>query len=292
MIWCCVHHSLWQHQTSFLTPCIPASMDLLGALPKPGRSCFAAGIVFLWWGSLGMTHDLPAVSAGNGTCPLLDMALPVGYPKMARKPSGSSSVSLLKWQYWGFTPFSDRTLFCYFTFLLIYPTICIYEYIWVYMSIYEYIWVYMSIYEYIWVYMSIYEYIWVYMSICIYTNIQIYTNIYMYLCFCVFVYMCVCVYVYIYIYSPMKNGWFAACKYMYMYMYICIYVYVYVIYICMYICICIYPSYCPHYINILIIQLIIKYSPYILIILSHLSPKYPRDIPSKSPTQIHRNKLQ
>ena len=270
MIWCCVHHSLWQHQTSFLTPCIPASMDLLGALPNPGRSCFAAGIVFLWWGSLGMTHDLPAVSAGNGTCPLLDMGLPVGYPKMARKPTGSSSVSLLKWQYWGFTPFSDRTLFRYFTFLLIYPTICIYEYIWVYMSIYEYIWVYM--YICIYVYIQIYKYI----------------QIYMYLCFCVFVYMCVCVYVYIYIPQwrmvGLQHASICIC--------ICTYVYVYVIYICMYICICIYPSYCPHYINILIIQLIIKYSPYILIILSHLSPKYPRDIPSKSPTQIHRNKLQ
>ena len=231
MIWCCVHHSLWQHQTSFLTPCIPASMDLLGALPKPGRSCFAAGIVFLWWGSLGMTHDLPAVSAGNGTCPLLDMALPVGYPKMARKPSGSSSVSLLKWQYWGFTPFSDRTLFCYFTFLLIYPTICIYEYIWVYMSIYEYIWVYMSIYEYIWVYMSIYEYIWVYVYIQIYKYIQIY----MYLCICVYVYMC------IYIYIPQwrmvglqhASICICICTYVYMYMYmlyiyVCIYVYVYI----------------------------------------------------------------
>ena len=241
MIRCCVHHSLWQHQTSFLTPCILASMDLLGALPKPGRSCFAAGIVFLWWGSLGMTHDLPAVSAGNGTCPLLDMALPVGYPKMARKPSGSSSVSLLKWQYWGFTPFSDRTLFCYFTFLLIYPTICIYEYIWVYMSIYEYIWVYMSIYEYIWVYMSIYEYIWVYMSIYEYMYIYKYTNIYKYICICVFVYMCVCVYVYIYIPQWRMVGLQHAsiciciCTYVYMYMYmlyiyiyVCIYVYVYI----------------------------------------------------------------
>ena len=255
MIWCCVHHSLWQHQTSFLTPCIPASMDLLGALPNPGRSCFAAGIVFLWWGSLGMTHDLPAVSAGNGTCPLLDMGLPVGYPKMARKPTGSSSVSLLKWQYWGFTPFSDRTLFRYFTFLLIYPTICIYEYIWVYMSIYEYIWVYMSIYEYIWVYMSIYEY----MYICIYVYMYIYkyTNIYKYICICVFVYLCIGVYVYMcYIYIFPNEEWLVCSMqvyvYVYVHMYICIcicYIYIYMyVYMYMYISQLLSPLYkYPHY---------------------------------------------